>query len=100
MLPTPTTHPERPVLRLGAVSIVVGVLLGLGVGVFHGGSQPWDLQAPLPLYAANRWWELVHLGQFVAELLLLVGFFALYRSITAISKGVSTALAQLGIIVA
>jgi hypothetical protein len=95
-----TPHPDRTVLRLGAVSIVLGALLGLGVGVIHGGSQPWDLQATLPLYAANRWWELVHLGQFVAEVLLLVGLFALYRSIAASGNGVSTALAQLGIIVA
>jgi hypothetical protein len=100
MLQTPASHPERTLLRIGAVSIVLGVLLGLTVGFFHGGSQPWDLQATLPLYAANRWWELVHLAQFVAELLLLVGFFALYRSIAATTEGVRNALAQLGIIVA
>ena len=75
------------------------MLLGLGVGVFHGGSQPWDLEATLPLYAANRWWELVHLGQFVADILLLVGFFALYRS-AIIAEGMSATMARLGMIVA
>jgi hypothetical protein len=76
------------------------VLLGLGVGIFHGGSQPWDLEATLPLYAANRWWEVVHLGQFVADVLLLVGFFALYRSIATVAEGMSATMARLGMIVA
>jgi hypothetical protein len=100
-LPDPVrVIPERALLRMGAISIVVGVLLGLGVGAFHGGSQPWDLEATLPLYAANRWWGLVHLSQFVADVLLLFGFFALYRSLATTAEGLSTAMARLGMILA
>jgi hypothetical protein len=36
----------------------------------------------------------------VADLLLLVGFFALYRSITLNADGAAAALARLGIVVA
>jgi hypothetical protein len=54
----------------------------------------------LPEYAANTVWELVHLVQFVADIFVLVGFFALYRSIAVTREGVSPALARLGIIVA
>jgi hypothetical protein len=94
-------HPERALLRIGAASTVLGLLVGIVAGVFHGGgAQPNDLQATLPEYAANNAWELVHLVQFVADIFLLVGFFALYRSIAATSEGVSAALARLGIIVA
>src|SRR5436305_2026293 len=101
---SPTTlarHPERALLRMGAASTILGMLLGFAAGVFHGGgAQPNDLQATLPEYAANTVWELVHLVQFVADIFLLVGFFALYRSIAVTRGGVSPALARLGIIVA
>ena len=101
---SPTTlarHPERALLRMGAASTVLGMLLGIAAGVFHGGgAQPSDLQATLPEYAANTVWELVHLVQFVADIFLLVGFFALYRSIAATGAGASAALARLGIVVA
>jgi hypothetical protein len=91
-------HPERNLLRIGAVSSVVGLVLGIAAGAFHGGGgEPNNLQATLPHYAANNYWELVHFGQFVADILLLVAFIALYRSIT---EGVSATLARLGIIVA
>jgi len=66
----------------GAVSIVLGVLLGVGVAPFHGGTPPEDLQAVLPQVAANDYWVVVHLAQFVGDVLVLVGFVALYRSIT------------------
>jgi hypothetical protein len=80
------------------VSSVLGLVLGIVAGAFHGGGgQPNNLQATLPLYAANNYWELIHLGQFVADILLLVAFIALYRSIT---EGVSATLARLGIIIA
>lgn len=77
---------------------MLGLALGIFAGVFHGGGgEPNNLVATLPHYAANDHWELVHLGQFVSDLLLLVGYIALYRSIT---EGVSATLARLGIIVA
>lgn len=92
---------DRALLRMGAVSMVLGSLLAIGAGPFHGGSPPEDLQAVLPQIAANDYWVVVHLAQFVGDVLLLVGFVALYRSITqGGSAGASGALALMGIVVA
>src|SRR2546423_1435705 len=91
------TATGRTLLRVGAVSIVLGTLAGLVVSAFHGGSEPGDLAATLPVYAANRSRGLVHLGQFLCDLLLLVGLVALYQSI---NEGLAATVARLGIIVA
>ena len=92
---------DRALLRMGAVSIVLGLLLAIGAGFFHGGSPPDDLRAVLPRVAANDYWVAVHLAQFVGDVLVLVGLVALYRSITqGASAGASAALARMGIVVA
>ena len=93
---------DRALLRMGAVSIVLGTLISNVAGFFHGGgAQPDDLAATLPAYAANANWELVHLAQFVGDALLLVGFLALYRSIIAVAgTGASAALARMGFVIA
>src|SRR3954471_6801799 len=97
---TPTRHPEQALLRIGAVSSVLGLLLSIVAVAFHGGGpHPDDLQATLPEYAANGAWEVVHLAQFVADVLLLIGYFALYRSLVIPVTGASVALARLAIVV-
>lgn len=86
---------------MGAISMVLGLLLGIGVSPFHGGTPPDDLQAILPQIAANDYWVVVHLAQFVGDVLMLFGFIALYHSITqGASTGASAALARMGIVVA
>ena len=92
-----TIAAERDFFRIGAISIIVGTLVGLVAASFHGGSHPSDLEAALPEYAANKYWELVHLSQFLGELLVLFGFAALCRSMT---EAASANLARLGMIVA
>lgn len=93
---------DRALLRMGAVSIVLGTLISNVAGFFHGGgAHPEDLAATLPAYAANANWEVVHLAQFVGDALLLVGFLALYRSIIAgAGTGASAALARMGFVIA
>ena len=88
---------ERPVLRIGAVSIILGVIISGVSGAFHGGHQPHDLVVTLPQYAANANWIVVHLGQFLGQLLVVGGLVGLYRSIT-LEPG--AALAQLGFVAA
>jgi hypothetical protein len=63
----------------------------------HGGSDPGNLRATLPVYAANSLWEVVHLGQFVGYLLLLGGLVALA---TSLADGVPAALARFGLVLA
>jgi hypothetical protein len=91
---------ERPLLRLGAAAMVVGLVGGIAVNFLHGGSDAGNLQAVLPDYAANNQWELVHLAQFLCDILVLVGFIALYRSLTTGAAGLSATLARLGMVVA
>jgi len=88
---------DRPLLRMGAVSMVLGLLLDISVGFFdvHGGAPPDVLRAVLPRIAANDYWMVVHLAQFVGNVLLLVGFVALYRSITQGARGMPDYIGKL-----
>ena len=88
---------EPPLLRIGAVSIILGVIISGVSGAFHGGHQPHDLVVTLPQYATNANWIVVHLGQFLGQLLVVGGLVGLYRSITL---GPGAALAQLGFVAA
>ncbi len=88
---------ERTLLRIGAVSIILGVVIFSVSGAFHGGHQPDDLVATLPQYATNANWLVVHLGQFLGLLLVVGGLVGLYRSIPL---GPGAALAQLGFVAA
>jgi hypothetical protein len=87
---------ERAVFRLGAVSSVLGLVLIFVAEAFHGGHQPADLQATLPAYAANPYWETLHVGQFLGYSLLLGGLVALHRSLVV---GRGAAVAHLGLVV-
>ncbi len=49
---------ERTLLRIGAVSAIVGVVTLFVAGAFHGGHDPANLGAILPEYAANANWEM------------------------------------------
>lgn len=93
---------DRALLRMGAISIVLGTLVSNIAVFFHGGgAHPENLVATLPGYAANANWEVVHLAQFVGDALLLVGFLALYRSIIArAGTGASAALTRMGFVIA
>jgi hypothetical protein len=93
----PRTLADRVLLRTGAVSSVLALLLSSVAGYFHGGTHPADLQAVLPEYAADTHWELVHLVQFGCDVLMLIAFLALYRSI---QEGVSVMFARIAIAVA
>ncbi len=69
---------ERPLfLRIGAVSIILGVIVSSVSELFHGGHQPHDLVVTLPQYAANANWIVVHLVQFLGRLLVVGGLVGL-----------------------
>ncbi len=87
---------ERTLLRIGAVSIFLGVIMFTVPNAFHGGHQPHDLVVTLPQYATNANWIVVHLSQFFGLLLVVGGLVGLYRS--TIGHGV--VLAQLGLVTA
>ena len=84
-------------LRIGAVSAIVGVVTLFVADAFHGGHDPANLGAILPEYAANANWEIVHIGQFLGFALVLVVLVALQHSI---AEGRGAALARLGYVTA
>lgn len=88
---------EHSLLRIGAVSIIFGIIISGVSDAIHGGHQPHDLVVTLPQYAANPNWIVVHLVQFFGRLLVVGGLVGLYRSIT---MGAGGALSQLGIVAA
>lgn len=93
----PGGAPQQVLLRIGAVASVLGIVVLFVAEAFHGGHEPGNLPATLPVYAANSLWEIVHIGQFLGYLLLLVGLIALGRSI---GDGAGAAVARLGFVVA
>lgn len=89
-----TVLPDRTLLRIGAVSAVLGVVVLIGGNAIHGGDDPANLAVSLPQYAANGNWVVAHILQFLGFLLILGGLVGLHRSIPA-EPGV--ALARLGL---
>lgn len=86
---------ESALLRIGAVSVVLGVVVFSVAGIFHSGHEPHNLVDSLPQYSGNPNWLAVHLGQFIGQFLVVIGLVALYRSLTV---GPSAALAFLGFV--
>jgi hypothetical protein len=84
-------------LRIGAVSAPLGVITLFVADAFHGGHDPADLEATLPEYASNANWEVVHIGQFLGYVLVLVCLVALYRSM---AEERAAALARLAYVTA
>ncbi|MFQ6029967.1 MAG: hypothetical protein ACE5Q6_21040 [Dehalococcoidia bacterium] len=92
-----TVVPERTLLRIGAISAVLGALISVGGNAIHGGDDPANLLVSLSQYAANANWVVAHILQFLGFLLIVGGLVALYRSIPA-EPG--AALARLGFVAA
>src|SRR5215216_1214852 len=88
---------ERTLLRIGAVSAMLGIITIFVANAFHGGNHPDDLEIVLPQYAVNANWEVVHIGQFLGYTLVFVALVALYRSI---AEGRGAELARLGYVTA
>lgn len=69
----------RNALRAGAALAAIGVVVTVVASRFHGGTDPADLQAVLPQYAASPNWKAVHLGQFVGFLFIICSLIILLR---------------------
>lgn len=86
--------PERTLLRIGAVSAVLGVGVLIGGSVIHGGDDPANLVVSLTQYAANANWVVAHILQFLGFFLIAGGLVALRWSIP---REPGAALARLGL---
>lgn len=86
---------ERMLLRIGAVSAVLGTVANVVASAGHGDLPETGTRAALDFVAARDTWSLVHLTSIVAVLLWLVAFLALSSSMP---RGASWVLARFGIV--
>jgi hypothetical protein len=90
---------ERSTTRIGAVALVLGLLVLLVAEPLHPSQEdPMDHPAVFAEYARSELWVAVHLGEYVAFLLLLGGLVALsYATTTRPGPGVTWA--RFGVVV-
>ena len=93
-----TVLPDRTLIRLGAVSAVLGVVVLIGGNAIHGGDDPANLAVSLPQYAANGNWVVAHILQFLGFLLILGGLVGLHPFKTLV--GNDSATVEMGAFVA
>jgi hypothetical protein len=98
-LAEPTTT-DRALLRIGAICGVLGLVLSVVMETLHPSkAPPNDSAAAFREYAASDIWTVVHIGQFLANLLIVLALIALARS-AARQPGLPGALAALGAVAA
>ena len=91
---------DRSLLRLGAVLGILGVLLQMSVSSLHPHRvDPNSSASVFAEYAQSPSWTMVHIGQFVGALLIVLGLVALARSLSR-QSGVAGALAVFGAVTA
>ena len=87
-------HDERTLLRLGAVSAVLGTVANVVASAGHGDLPETGTSAALGFVAARDTWSLVHLVSIFAVLLWLVAFMALSGTMP---RGAAWLIARFGI---
>ncbi|PFG39514.1 uncharacterized protein DUF4386 [Georgenia soli] len=89
---------DRSLLRLGAVSIVVGLVLQFVMGLLHPSrADPNDSAAAFAEYARSDAWTAVHMGQFVGTLLIVIGLVAASRHLARQVDGAGAAAVVAGL---
>ena len=89
---------ERPMLRMGSVAFIAGLIITIVSTLFHASSH--DLTnhpVVFAVYAQSNTWIAAHIGQFAGVMLVFAGgFVALFRLLASSESGTTSALAWLG----
>jgi hypothetical protein len=100
----PQTIPqfERPLLRMGSIAFLVGLVIFVVSTMFHASREdPANHPLVFAEYANSDPWIAAHIGQFAGGMLAFAGgFVALYRLLVQSELGTASALARLGLVVA
>ena len=100
----PQTIPqfERPLLRMGSMAFLVGLVIFVVSTMFHASREnPANHPLVFAEYANSDPWIAAHIGQFAGGMLAFAGgFVALYRLLAQSESGTASALAGLGFAVA
>jgi len=92
---------ERPMLRMGSVAFIAGLVITIVSTLFHASSHDLtDHPVVFAVYAQSITWVAAHIGQFAGVMLIFAGgFVALFRLLVHSESGTTTALAWLGLAV-
>ena len=96
----PPPSAERALLRIGAVTAVLGIVVEVVMDRLHpSGADPNDSAAAFAEYARSGDWAYVHMGQFLGTLLIVLTLVALSRPLSR-QPGLAGALASVGAVTA
>ena len=101
MQPT-TSDLERPMLRMGSVAFLAGLVIIIMSTLFHASSEDlMDNPVVFEVYAESNPWIAAHIGQFAGVMLVFAGgFVALFRLLVGSESGTASALAWFGLVTA
>jgi hypothetical protein len=92
--------PGPALLRFGAVSAVLGIVLEVVMDRLHpSGADPNDSAAAFAEYARSGDWAYVHIGQFLGTVLIVLALVAIGRALAS-QPGAAGALADIGSVTA
>src|SRR5918995_4827951 len=100
---TNTPDFDRPMLRMGSVAFLAGIVIFMvSTIVFHASSEdPMDNPVVFAVYAESDTWIAAHIGQFAGVMLVFAGgFVALFRLLVKSESGMASALAWFGLVIA
>ena len=89
---------ERPMLRMGSVAFLAGLVIIIVSTLFHASREdPTNHPLVFAEYAQSDPWIAAHIGQFAGVMSIFAGgFVALYRLLARSESGTASALAWLG----
>src|SRR5215210_8195547 len=97
-----TPNLERPMLRMGSVAFIAGLVIIIVSTLFHASTEDlMDNPVVFAVYAESDTWIAAHIGQFAGVVLVFAGgFVALFRLLVKSESGMASALAWFGLVTA
>jgi hypothetical protein len=97
-----TPNLEHPMLRMGSVAFIAGLVIIIVSTLFHASSEDlMDNPVVFAVYAESDTWVAAHIGQFAGVMLVFAGgFLALFRLLVKSESATVSALALLGLVAA
>jgi uncharacterized membrane protein len=97
-----TPNLQRPMLRMGSVAFLAGLVIIIVSTLFHASSEDlMDNPVVFAVYAESNTWIAAHIGQFAGVMLVFAGgFVALFRLLVKSESGMASALAWFGVVTA
>src|SRR3712207_1202003 len=97
-----TPHLERPMLRMGSVAFLAGLVIIVVSTLFHASSEDlMDNPVVFAAYAESDTWIAAHIGQFAGVMLVFAGgFAALHRLLVKSESATASVLTWFGLVTA